>query len=142
MNLYIDLVTGGSLLDRLHSNDEVDAVTTKLIVAELIVAVERMHKSNIVHLDLGTENILIDNEGHLAVIDFGLSKFRSDDIRVVTYDWVYIPRLYSRLSQHPFDEPLPSDLLNLLENDMTDEQVPGKSCDLYLYLKFQTDFHH
>ena len=49
--------------------------------AEVIVAVEHLHKNNILYRDLKPENILIDEWGHLKLTDFGLSKenFSHDD---------------------------------------------------------------
>ncbi|KAJ6639303.1 Ribosomal protein S6 kinase beta-1 [Pseudolycoriella hygida] len=41
--------------------------------AELIVALERMHEQNIVHRDIKTENVMIDKDGHIQLVDFGLS---------------------------------------------------------------------
>ncbi|KAG9394240.1 cyclin-dependent kinase protein [Carpediemonas membranifera] len=45
----------------------------KQYVAELVVALEFCHSSGIVHRDIKPDNILIANDGHLRLIDFGLS---------------------------------------------------------------------
>ncbi|PSS37168.1 hypothetical protein PHLCEN_2v1041 [Hermanssonia centrifuga] len=42
--------------------------------AELIVAVEEIHRLNIMHRDLKLDNILIDDTGHLVLADFGVAK--------------------------------------------------------------------
>ena len=46
----------------------------KHYLAELIVAIEELHKNGIVHRDIKPENILIDLEGHIKLSDFGLAK--------------------------------------------------------------------
>jgi serum/glucocorticoid-regulated kinase 2 len=38
------------------------------------VGIEALHKANIAYRDLKTENILLDNLGHIKICDFGLSK--------------------------------------------------------------------
>lgn len=43
-------------------------------ICEIILAIEHLHRNNIIYRDLKPENILIDNEGHIKLTDFGLSK--------------------------------------------------------------------
>jgi len=40
---------------------------------EIIKGVQYIHSSNIVHRDIKPQNLMIDDEGHLKIIDFGLS---------------------------------------------------------------------
>lgn len=46
----------------------------KFFFCEILVALEYLHCKNIVYRDLKPENIMLDHEGHLKLIDFGLSK--------------------------------------------------------------------
>ena len=46
----------------------------KFIFFKKILAVDSVHKMNYIHRDLKPDNILIDNEGHLKLSDFGLCK--------------------------------------------------------------------
>eukprot|EP01121_Diplochlamys_sp_Union-15-3_P006650 TRINITY_DN17158_c0_g1_i1.p1 TRINITY_DN17158_c0_g1~~TRINITY_DN17158_c0_g1_i1.p1 ORF type:complete len:327 (+),score=60.73 TRINITY_DN17158_c0_g1_i1:117-983(+) len=43
-------------------------------MAEMILAVESVHRLGYIHRDLKPDNFLIDKEGHLKLTDFGLSK--------------------------------------------------------------------
>ena len=47
---------------------------TKFYIAELVLAVDSVHKMNYIHRDLKPDNILIDNKGHIKLSDFGLCK--------------------------------------------------------------------
>jgi len=44
-----------------------------------LLAIGHLHEQSIVHRDLKLENILIDEEGYLKIIDFGLAKILKDD---------------------------------------------------------------
>lgn len=43
-------------------------------MAEVIMALDDLHKKNIIYRDLKPDNCVIDNEGHVRLTDFGLSK--------------------------------------------------------------------
>ena len=47
---------------------------TKKYVAEVILALEELHKAEIIYRDLKPGNIVLDSEGHACITDFGLSK--------------------------------------------------------------------
>ena len=46
----------------------------KFYIAELILAIEYLHKHDIIYRDLKPENILIDSDSHIKLADFGLAK--------------------------------------------------------------------
>ena len=43
-------------------------------MAEIVVAIEFLHKNKIIYRDLKPENIVLDAEGHVKLTDFGLSR--------------------------------------------------------------------
>jgi len=74
-NLYmiLDYCPGGDLSYHLMLNlfEENEA---KFYIAELILAIEHLHKINIIYRDLKPENILISSDNNIKLADFGLAK--------------------------------------------------------------------
>jgi len=46
----------------------------KMYAAEILIALEDLHKRDIIFRDLKPDNVVIDEEGHALLTDFGLSK--------------------------------------------------------------------
>ena len=46
----------------------------KLYLAEILLAIEDLHKRDIIFRDLKPDNIVFDEDGHAMLTDFGLSK--------------------------------------------------------------------
>lgn len=70
----MEYLAGGDLMTLLMKKDILSEEDAKFYIAELILAVDAIHKMNFIHRDLKPDNILIDNLGHLKLSDFGLCK--------------------------------------------------------------------
>jgi serine/threonine protein kinase len=55
-----------------------DEERARFYAAELLLALDHLHQQNIIYRDLKLENILMDQNGHIALTDFGLSKQNID----------------------------------------------------------------
>ena len=75
-NLYIitEFLQGGELFFHLHKEKRFTNDKAKFYVAEIVAAIEYLHKKKIVYRDLKPENVLISDTGHVKLTDFGLSK--------------------------------------------------------------------
>lgn len=72
--LILDYCPGGDLGHHLAQEKRFTEYRARLYLCEIILALEELHKRNIIFRDLKPDNIVIDNEGHALLTDFGLSK--------------------------------------------------------------------
>ena len=72
---YIDGCTLRALVERRHGLPAEDATS---IVVEICRAVAHAHSRGIIHRDLKPENVMIDGEGDVFVMDFGLARAAED----------------------------------------------------------------
>lgn len=57
----------------------------KFYLAELALALSHLHSIGIIYRDLKPENILLDQDGHIALTDFGLSKQPLDGSKTYSF---------------------------------------------------------
>jgi serum/glucocorticoid-regulated kinase 2 len=72
--LVLAFVNGGELFHHLQREGRFDERRSRFYAAELLCALECLHKYDIIYRDLKPENILLDYNGHIALCDFGLCK--------------------------------------------------------------------
>ncbi|CAD8113477.1 unnamed protein product [Paramecium primaurelia] len=79
-NLYLvmDYCGGGDLSYHLCKYKTFDENTCKIITRQIMKAIEYLHSKDIIYRDLKPENIILDNEGRIKLVDFGLSKQTED----------------------------------------------------------------
>ncbi|CAF3715488.1 unnamed protein product [Rotaria socialis] len=73
-NLYfiMDYYYGGDLLTLLSKfDDHFSEEMTRFYVAEMVLAIDSLHKLGYVHRDIKPDNVLLDGAGHIRLADFG-----------------------------------------------------------------------
>ncbi|XP_072459723.1 receptor-interacting serine/threonine-protein kinase 2 isoform X2 [Notamacropus eugenii] len=81
LGIITEYMSNGSLNELLHRKNDYPNLAWALrfrILHEIALGVNYLHNMNppLLHHDLKTQNILLDNEFHVKIADFGLSKWR------------------------------------------------------------------
>jgi len=72
--MAFDYYNGGELFFHLQKHRRFSETLTKFYAAEIYIALKYLHSKKIVYRDLKPENIILDKQGHIKLIDFGLAK--------------------------------------------------------------------
>ncbi|KAE9555456.1 hypothetical protein FO519_001311 [Halicephalobus sp. NKZ332] len=74
LHIVMEFVGGGELFTHLCKRKQFDISTARVLLAELVAALNLIHREGVLYRDLKLENILLDQDGHIKLTDFGLSK--------------------------------------------------------------------
>ncbi|XP_050008513.1 serine/threonine-protein kinase greatwall isoform X2 [Alexandromys fortis] len=72
--LVMEYLIGGDVKSLLHIYGYFDEEMAIKYISEVALALDYLHRHGIIHRDLKPDNMLISNEGHIKLTDFGLSK--------------------------------------------------------------------
>ncbi|KAG7108453.1 Serine/threonine-protein kinase PKH2 like [Verticillium longisporum] len=70
----LDLCNGGELLGVLKKTGTFDVDCTRFYGAQILDAIIYMHSRGVIHRDLKPENVLLDDNMHVKITDFGTAK--------------------------------------------------------------------
>uniref|UniRef100_UPI0037E8CFB8 serine/threonine-protein kinase greatwall isoform X2 n=1 Tax=Semicossyphus pulcher TaxID=241346 RepID=UPI0037E8CFB8 len=76
--LVMEYLIGGDVKSLLHIFGYFDQDMSVRYISEVALALDYLHRHGIIHRDLKPDNMLISNEGHIKLTDFGLSKVKLD----------------------------------------------------------------
>ncbi|KAF6720530.1 Serine/threonine-protein kinase greatwall [Oryzias melastigma] len=76
--LVMEYLIGGDVKSLLHIYGYFDQDMAVKYISEVALALDYLHRHGIIHRDLKPDNMLISNEGHIKLTDFGLSKVKLD----------------------------------------------------------------
>ncbi len=78
--LVVQYVEGGSLAERIESRGPLPVDEAARIVGQLAGGLDVLHEHEIIHRDIKSSNVLLDQEGMALLTDFGLAKGRADTV--------------------------------------------------------------
>ena len=74
--IVMEYVEGQSLRELINSNSRFPIPNYVNIISQIAEGLEKAHQANIIHRDIKPENILINTDGRVKILDFGLAKLR------------------------------------------------------------------
>lgn len=74
----LDLCNGGELLGVLKKTGTFDVECSRFFGAQILDAIEYMHSRGVIHRDLKPENVLLDDQLHVKITDFGTARLLTD----------------------------------------------------------------
>jgi len=106
--VLMEFIKGKDLFDAvLQSGSGIPETTARRLFADVVTAVDHLHKSSVIHCDLKPENVMVEGDisagtARAKLIDFGCAFFldTADDVADIPYD-SYRPPEYNKYGQKP-----------------------------------------
>lgn len=133
--IVMEYMIGGDLGSLLEEYGAFDEPTSQFYIGEVVLALETLHKSGILHRDLKPDNILIDSTGHIKLSDFGLSEFGASQRMTrssSSYKYNETRRRASHLMLDLFQPKLPS---GLFQDTSPFQKRMSYSSSSYMFIK-------
>lgn len=84
--LVMEFLPGGDFMSLLMKKDILNEDEARYYIAQLILAVDSIHKLDCIHRDLKPDNLLITKKGSIKLSDFGLSKINDSLLFPISFN--------------------------------------------------------
>ena len=78
-------IKGGELYQQFQKVKRIPEEAAKFYVAQIALAIGHLHSKGIIHWDLKLENVMVNEDGYLKLIDYGLAKILKESDVTQTY---------------------------------------------------------
>ena len=102
----MEYVEGENLKSIMRRGGALQRSTAESVAAELCAAASRMHKLGLVHCDLKPDNVMIDDNGHVKIIDLGVARYEGlpeGDPILGTPEYMAPERFLGKVLKAPLD---------------------------------------
>ncbi len=72
----LEFVQGMTLADYIKKNGVMDDIRLRDVILQLCGGLEAIHALGIIHRDINPNNVMLDENGTVKIIDFGISRFQ------------------------------------------------------------------
>jgi len=85
-SLYIltELVTGGQMYEQIKGMGSMGQRQAQFYIGSVVLMLEALHERSICYRDLKPENLMLDGQGYVKLVDFGLAKKMAGSSRTFT----------------------------------------------------------
>lgn len=108
----MEFLPGGDMMTMLIRHEYLPEQWAKFYIAELVVAIDALHRTGIIHRDIKPDNVLFRIDGHICLSDFGLSKCLMQptdrNLFVRSAEYVNQPNYIEHIRRGDVDLPVPS----------------------------------
>ncbi len=73
--MILHFAGGGDLFSQLEKRRRLPEEAVRFYAAEILLALEVLHRSRVCYRDLKPENVLLTIDGHILLTDMGMSKY-------------------------------------------------------------------
>ncbi|OQS05000.1 kinase [Thraustotheca clavata] len=81
ISIVTEYVEAGEVMHSFKDLDSVHEHTIRSIIRQVVEVLIELHKEGITHRDIKPENIMLDREGHVRLIDFGVAHFDETEMK-------------------------------------------------------------
>ncbi|KRX51346.1 cAMP-dependent protein kinase catalytic subunit alpha [Trichinella sp. T9] len=130
-NLFfmLEFVQGGDLFTHLRNMNRFSENVAKFFAIQIVLALEYLHKLDIMYRDLKPENILLDQHGYCKLADFGMSKqLNNQRTYTICGTWEYIaPEI---IKKQGYGTSIDWWMFGILLYDLCNGRTPFKAASL------------